>query len=166
MGERHGDRGDGDAAQIPGGDRPFSVADDVDLAVLADGGDGFVGRGVLGPAGDVLDVTVAETGADGQRLIRSRIEDGVFGHNLDSFNARVLFLRSGRARGDPLGQDFVFERIDIEAFAAFVRHRASGFEQEQAAPGIGWDDAASALALAEAEVSTRRALCSSSCWAE
>src|SRR5207248_4473749 len=81
--ERGGDDGGGDAAEVPGGDGAFAVADDFDVAVVVDGADGGVVGGVLGPAGDVLRDAVVEVGEHFELGGVAGLEDEVRGLDLD-----------------------------------------------------------------------------------
>ena len=151
IGVRHRDGADRDATQIPGGDRAFAVADDLHFAVIIDLGDRGVRRGVFGPARHVFGVTVAEVGAHEQLLVCARCEDGVLRQNLEVIDAGVVRFRSGRAGGNPFRQDPVFQRTDIESFAAFVRDGGCRFQQQQTAARIGGDNPASERVARERE---------------
>lgn len=81
-------------------------------------------------------MAIAEVSADGELLRGTVGEDDVRGRNLNALDARIGFLRAGCAGSDPVGEDFIFERIDFETFAAFVRDGRGGFQQEETAPWI------------------------------
>ena len=57
---RHGDRCDGQLAEIPRGDSAFAVAGDLREAVVVHGRDAGVARSVFRPARDVFLVAVVE----------------------------------------------------------------------------------------------------------
>ena len=85
-----------------------------------------------------------------QRLPRQR--RGVRRRNLDVIDPRILFLRAGRAAGDPFGEDFVFRRIHLEPLAALVRDQLRRLEQDQAARGIVEIDPAPLRGFGDGEV--------------
>jgi hypothetical protein len=129
---------------IPCGDGAFAGADDGDAAGGIDGGDGFVGGSEFGPAGDVAFGAVAEGGAD--REFHGLADAGLVfvGRDGEFGEFGVGGFGSGRALGDPVGEDSIIFGIDFDAFAAFVGDGGSGFEQEEAGAGIGKLDAAAA----------------------
>ena len=113
-------------------------------AVVVDLGDRLVGRRVLGPAGDVFDVAVAEVGPHEQLLRRARLQHRGGRQDLQPRQPRVIVLRRRHAGGDPLGEHAVLQRVDVEPHAAPVRHRAGRLGQQQAAARIGRDHAPAA----------------------
>src|SRR5439155_5858047 len=76
-------------------------------------------------------------------LVGARLEECVFGQNLDSLDARIALGWPGRAGGNPFGKNLVFERIDLETFAALVRYGSRRFEKKKAATWIGRNDSSS-----------------------
>jgi len=49
--------------------------------------------------------------------------------DFDALDARVFFLRTRRAGGDPVSEDAIFGRIDRETFAALVGGELGGLEE-------------------------------------
>ena len=76
----------------------------------------------------------------------------MFGQNFDFLNARFFRFRRRRSGGDPFREHLVIDRIDFEAFAAFVRNGAGGLEQHQAPAGIARNDAAAESAAGERQI--------------
>ena len=97
---------------------------------------------------------VAEARRNAELLAGSGFEDDTLGQHLDPFDARVVRLRSGRSGRNPFGQDAIFQGADLQPFAAFVRNRGGGFEEEEAAARISGNDPASQGIACQGEIIT------------
>ena len=93
---RRRDRRDREPAEIPRGDRAFTMADDFHHTVVVHRRDGGVAGGVFGPARHVLMVPVVEEGSDLEGLRLVRLEHDVRRRNFDPLDARILRRRRRR----------------------------------------------------------------------
>ena len=128
---RHGDGGDAQQAQIPRTDRRLTAAGGLDEARIIHGSHAGVGGVVFAPARHVLAVSVAEFRGDFERHAFSGLRDEMRLRHAERNDARIIRLRPGCPRRDPIRDGFVFRRVHLEALVALVRHRFDRLQQKQ-----------------------------------
>ena len=147
---------DRDLLRVPGADRPFARAHDAREAMVIHPGDGVVRRRPFDPRRNVADFTIREVREDEHLL---RCADGLPRLGRQDFqmvDLGIIVRRSGRAAGDPLGDDLVVGGIDFEPDAPFVGQCAGWLGENQAAAGIGQFHPPATILLRHREVVGRR----------
>ncbi len=141
------DLGDGCLAAEADHDVRLAVLLCGDQAIERDRGDGFVERRELGRGGDVLGLAVPPACLDEKLLRLAGHHDAVLGPDLQRSDVGILRARLGRAVFEPALEIDVFTCAGLEALAAAVLHEQGGPLQEDAALGVGQDDAPALGAL-------------------
>ena len=125
----------GDLVGEPDGDGRLAVAGHGRLALGIDGGHQVVAAVVLGPAGHVLHAAIGVPGPHGQLQCVLRLERGLRRLDLQPHNAGVVLAWPHGLAANPVREDTVFWRADVEFLAALVGEGQGRLEQEEAASG-------------------------------